>query len=220
MVSYADMITIMMAFFVVMYALSGKKDESTIRPVISALKQQFGPDWPFANLVPGRYRPRNPHLDKFKMQGKPEDAPGRGGGAAEPVMRRSRMFRPGEGLARGGCVFFDDFAVQLSDAQKLQIQRVATDIAGKPQKIEVRGHASRRPLPANSPYHDHWDLAYARCRAVMEYLVSLGIDPKRIRMAVAGIHEPGVAGEEDAPAGGASRVEIFMLNEFVNDPAK
>ena len=154
------------------------------------------------------------------MKGNSESAPGRGGTADDPRVRRTRMFRPGEGLVRGGCIFFDDYSVNLTPQQKKQLERVATDIAGKPQKIEIRGHASRRPLPADSPYHDHWDLAYARCRTVMEYLISLGIDPKRIRMSVAGNQEPGLPNQGDLPAGGTSRVEIFMLNEFVEDPAK
>jgi chemotaxis protein MotB len=216
MVSYADMITIMMAFFVVMYALSGKKDESSLRPVLSALKQQFGPRWPYANLLPGFFRPRNPHFDRLNRDGTPTGKAGRGAAADDPAARPARMFRPAEGLVRGGCIFFEDSSVALSRYQKLQLQRVVAELSGKPQKIEIRGHASRRPLPPDAPFRDHWDLAYARSRAALEYLVAQGIDPKRIRMAVAGSHEPPLPNEGDAPTSAVARVEIFLLNEFVD----
>src|SRR6478609_4541171 len=42
MVSYADMITIMMAFFVVMYAMAGAKDPKKLQPAIASLHKQFG----------------------------------------------------------------------------------------------------------------------------------------------------------------------------------
>lgn len=220
MVSYADMITIMMAFFVVMYALSGKKDESTLRPVLTALKQQFGPQWPFVHTTAGHNRDRSSRLDRSGLNDHSSRVPGQGGPLPEDHKNRvARVVRPGEGLVRGGRILFDDFGVTLNQQQKLQLQRVATDIAGKPQKIEIRGHASRQPLPVDSPYHDHWDLAYARCRSVMEYLESLNVDPRRIRLGVSGNQEPAVSPGSDPPAGGSSRVEIFILNEFIADPA-
>lgn len=220
MVSYADMITIMMAFFVVMYALGGRKDESAVRPVISSLKQQFGPDWPFANLVPGPYRPRTNRPDRFQVHGRMEETIGpRPGGGDYPSRTPTRISRPGDGLLRGGDIAFDEDRAALNDQQKLQLQNIATDIAGKPQKIEVRGHASRRPLPAGSIYRDAWDLAYARAREVADYLIEQGIDPHRIRIGVAGTNEPVVGPDAESTSRRNSRVEIHMLNEFMPAPA-
>lgn len=220
MVSYADMITIMMAFFVVMYALSGRKDESAARPVISSLKQQFGPEWPFSNLVPGAFRPRSKELARLKMNGRPDEAPGPGGGAEVYVARpQTRTQRPGDSVLRGGDILFDDDRVALSDQQKLRLKALAAEIAGKPQKIEVRGHAARRVPSGNSEYRDAWDVAYARAREIVDYLVGLGIDPHRIRIGVAGSNEPVVA-QDESERNANSRVEIHLLNEFLQNPAQ
>ena len=40
--SYADMITILMALFVVLYALAGKKDAAKEHAVFESLREQFG----------------------------------------------------------------------------------------------------------------------------------------------------------------------------------
>ena len=37
------------------------------------------------------------------------------------------------------------------DVQKANLKRIADAAAGKPQKIEVLGHATRRPLPPDCP---------------------------------------------------------------------
>jgi chemotaxis protein MotB len=220
MVSYADMITIMMAFFVVMYALSGRNDETAARPVISSLKQQFGPDWPFANLVPGPHRARSAQLDRLQMNARHDHVLGNGPGGDEYRSQPpARIARPGDGLWRGGDILFDDDRVALTDQQRLQLQRLATDIAGKPQKIEVRGHAARRVLPTGSEYHDAWDVAFARAREVVKYLIDLGIDAHRIRIGVAGSGEPLGAADGSPDRARHSRVEIHLLNEFVTNPA-
>ena len=62
MVSFADMITIMMSFFVIMFALAsnqaakGKKASANQQAAMDSLNYRFGPSWkPFASwgLMPG-----------------------------------------------------------------------------------------------------------------------------------------------------------------------
>jgi len=95
---------------------------------------------------------------------------------------------------------------------------IAEEIAGKPQKVQILGHASKRPMPADSPYHDHWDLAYARCRRTMEQLVAMGIDPKRIRMGVAGSNEPIYSGDSPELMKANSRVDVYLLDALADEP--
>ena len=89
-------------------------------------------------------------------------------------------------------------------------------MAGKPQKIEIRGHSSLRNDAGDEGLRDHWDIAYARCRATMEYLVAQGIPAPRIRLSVAGEHEPIPATGEPASFAQHARVEVFMLDEFTH----
>ena len=119
-------------------------------------------------------------------------------------------------MPAGAC--FSANAVALTKAQKKQLHTVAQSLAGKLQKIEIRGHTDRRPLAPHSPYRDHWDLAYARCRAVHDELVAQGIDPRRIRLGVAGQNEPCGTPGDPMTLGENSRVEVRLLSEWLLDP--
>jgi chemotaxis protein MotB len=99
------------------------------------------------------------------------------------------------------------------------LRRIAAELSGKPQRIEIRGHSSPRALPAGSPYRDDWDLAYERCRKVVEFLSAQGIDRHNLRISAAGSNEPLARGPGELPARGPARVEIYMLSEFVSDAA-
>jgi chemotaxis protein MotB len=142
---------------------------------------------------------------------------GHGGGETNVVLATTK---PGDSTMPGGRIYFEEFSAELSDSQKRGLEHVVGDLAGKQQKLEIRGHTSRRPLPKDAPYRDHFDLAYARCRAVQDFLVAHSIDSRRIRLAVSANNEP-----EDmtgAPAFGErnSRVEIRLLNEWLSERDK
>jgi chemotaxis protein MotB len=129
---------------------------------------------------------------------------------------RSETQRQGKQAAIGGVLYFADGATQLTKAHEKQVQHAVEEIAGKPQRIEVRGHTARRPLTASGPPRDNWDLAYARCRTTMDQLVKGGIDPRRIRLGVAADNEPLNGGEDALSLSQSARVEIFLLDEFVD----
>lgn len=212
--SYADMITILMAFFVVMYSMAGsQKDNAREEAVLKSLRDQFGPNWnKLSAMGPGPYVP-------FASKG--------GGNASKPMGKgeareshgdhaRVHTLRPGEQTVVGGAVYFADGESALTAAQRKQLEITASEVSGKPQRIEIRGHTSRGPLPKNSPYRDNWDLAYARCRTAMEELVKSGVDPERIRLGVAADNEPKTNTADGMIASQAARVEVFLLSELAS----
>jgi chemotaxis protein MotB len=252
MVSYADMITIMMAFFVVLYAstgASGSRDkggkagqqpkggkeasmgsqsgvskgdsakdatEERLQKVFDSLYYRFGPEWTLSNCWLGG--PAALHSsssaqedDQHRQTGRPSRVP-----KQNPMMLVAP--KPNDNVVAGGRVFFDEGAAALNDGQKIQLRALARELAGKMQKIEIRGHTCRRPLPRGSPFRDHWDLAYARCRAVYDLLVAEGIDPRRVRLGVAGENEPSDTDDDALQIKQNSRVEIHQLNEWVKEP--
>ena len=217
--SYADMITILMAFFVVMYSMAGNRDQAKEEAVLRSLREQFGPMLPsMAALGPGPYINRNSPLAKLAPVGKamksPKDKPGSSETPSSGQHAKVHTLRPGEQAAIGGIIQFAEGSAELSPEQKQQIEIAAAEVGGKPQKIEIRGHTSRRPVPHGAPFRDNWDLAYQRCRAVMQYLVEHGIDAKRIRLGVAADNEP-LASDDTLAINQSSRVEVTILNEPV-----
>ena len=273
MVSYADMLTIMLAFFIVLYAStganssgnkgekaghgaapskeargsqtgSGSKEgagpkgaealagrdgknqepdaegysarEARMQEVFKSLHARFGPEWTIANCwIGGPPELRSAATSRVKRGMGVRNTGTSTWGQVGDDSFRARAPRPGENVLVGGRIYFDEHSAALSEPSLRKLRTAAEELAGKTQRIEIRGHTTRRPLPAGAPPKDPWDLAYARCRAVQDYLVSQGIDPRRIRLGVAADNEP-LEGEGDLiPVKQNSRVEVHVLNEVV-----
>jgi chemotaxis protein MotB len=208
--SYADMITILMAFFVVMYSMAGNKDTVKEAAVLRSLRNNLGP---FKGVL-GHYVPQNSKFAELATTSRPidRDRP------HEPLSHSPPAHVPrvaaGQPLAKGGLIYFAQGATELSPDNREQLDLAVETLAGKPQRIEIRGHASNRPLPEGSPYLDHWDLAYGRSRQTMDYLVAHGIAAERIRLGVAPQASSSQSVSRPLLLVSDSWVEIYMLNEF------
>jgi chemotaxis protein MotB len=91
------------------------------------------------------------------------------------------------------------------------------EVRGLPNKVEIRGHATRRPVSPDGPPQDAWGLSYARCLATMKFLERQGIDPARIRLSQGGPFEPYSLGPAEKQRAYNSRVEVYMLSEYAED---
>jgi chemotaxis protein MotB len=220
-VTYGDMMSLLLTFFVMLVSMSEVTEQQRYQAMVDSLHRQFGYDLSFDQVMPGEEKPRNSILDFLATLGRARRTATMDGGdkVRAPVgdNPRVRNIRPGKQVAMGGTFYFDESEVELTEHNKRQLQIAAQELGGKTQKIEIRGHASHKPLAKNSPYGDRWDLAYARCRKVMQFLAQLGIDPVRFRIAVAANNEPLYLGSDRAKQTMNSRVEVVMMDEWVED---
>jgi chemotaxis protein MotB len=205
MVSYADMITIILAFFVIMYSLAPAKEEKD--KAMQSIAYRFGPQWRPWKVQPAPIKKPRTASPTIKPE---QDLDGPKAGPPNI---------PGKGLRAGlgGSVYFEEFATDLAPPQVARLQRIAGECAGKAQKIEVLGHASARPLPPGCPLRDHWDLAYARSHHVMDRLVALGLPRDRIRLGVAGATEPSRPHGSETWEQVNSRVDVYLLDVYVTE---
>jgi len=219
-VTFGDMMSLLLTFFVLLFSMSEVKQEQSTA-LIESLRRQFGSDRSTMSMMPGLAPPTNATLNKLPSLGRARRADTMKGGdkVSAPVgdFPRVLAIRPSRDAALGGVVYFPEGESQLTEEDRRILEAAVRTIGGKPQKIEVRGHTSSRPLPRKSTYRNHWDLGYARGVNVMEYLVRLGIDPKRIRVTSAADHEPIHTGYDELLRRRNSRVEILMTDELVAD---
>ncbi len=219
-VTFGDMMSLLLTFFIMLVSMSEIKQEEKFQAMVESMRRRFGYDRTLSSMIPGRSKPRNSKIARLATAGRAKRLDTlRGGDKIEaPVgdFPRVRIVRPGSQTTIGSVIFFAPDEVELGEAQKAELARTVAPMIGKPQIIEVRGHTTPRPPAPGSPYKDNWELAYARSRAVFQYLTEkLEIDPHRIRLSVAGPNEP-LSIEPDVEKQKLNaRVEVFMLDETI-----
>lgn len=212
-VAYADFVTAMMAFFMVMW-LVGQKPE-----VKAAIAGYFTD--PYAdskNRIGEMDRPPEP----TKMRGK-GDMQRHNNTLSEdpndPENKNPRLLalHGAEITAVGAVIFFEGHGATLDEDGIEKLDRLAPKLSGMPQKIEVRGHAAHGPSETAEEASDSWKLSYERCLAVMEHLKARGVEPNRMRLAQSGVFEPlTIQGDPEARARNG-RVEVVLMAELAED---
>ncbi len=115
--------------------------------------------------APGKSKPRNTMIADLATVGRAKRVDIMSGGdtvqAPAGEHPHVQLIRPGEKTNIGTVIFFHEGSVLLDQHSKIALQVAAESMAGKPQKIEIRGHTTHRPLPENSPYQNHLELGFA-----------------------------------------------------------
>lgn len=210
-VAYADFVTAMMAFFMVMW-LVGQK-EGVKEAVAGYFQDPYGEQEPAEGQAPSAPATAHGRGDGAKAK---KNSPSQDPHDAESRKPRVLTIHGPDRTAVGALIVFADDSSILDDEGRRQINRILPKLAGMPQKIEVRGHASRRGHKA-SDEQAAWQVSYQRCLTVMEYLQQQGIEPSRIRLTQAGVHEPFTIRNESDVQPRNSRVEVFLLAELAED---
>ncbi len=120
--------------------------------------------------------------------------------------------------AVGSVVFFDLGSDEISRSADAVITNLAEQLRGKPQKIEVRGHVSAEFAARTDGTDEAIMLGFRRAAAVRKLLVQReGLSPDRFRISSAGDSEPMSRTGRSSAIARNPRVEVFMLDETVED---
>jgi chemotaxis protein MotB len=223
-VAYADFVTAMMAFFLVMW-ITGQS-----RPVRQAVAKYFedplgmdqgsrstsfhGPDdsttiGPFES---GRGPARGLAMAELRALGRRNAV-----GVAARKPPREIIFRHlNRTNSLGTAVVFPDDSATLDDAAKSHLNDLIPLLLGKPNKIEIRVYAPRRAVAPGVAIIDSWQVGRERSLATMRFLIERGIDVERIRLSQEGELEPDTLYTEGGKPVPGSRVEVFALDEYVD----
>jgi hypothetical protein len=211
--SYADMITILMAFFVVMYSMAGEKSESPkAEAVMGSLRHWLGPKrehWPMTWLIQPRRVPT-----VFDV---PVTTP-RERGATENV--KATIPKPNASFPDGVTIYVPGTSFQMPESAPLdpetreELSRVVETVAGKLNLIEIRGQAKRHFHRKLGTSQQAADVVFQKCRLVMEYLIEQGVVPQRIQIRI--IRAEGNGDETKLAAKNQDiQIDVFMLNEVL-----
>lgn len=216
-VAYADFVTAMMAFFMVMWLTSQKP----------ATKEAIGSYFrdPWAKTRMNSNEARNPTLREVNAG---ETDPGKKFLGSNPMLEphdepesliskkpRITTVRSTERTAIGTVISFDEDSVELNEAGRKMLRDLLPRIVGLTYKIEIRGHATQREQYLAGETEDDWKDCYERSLAVLKYMRELGVEEQRLRLCQASAFEPLSISTQSGDAKKNVRVEVFMLNETV-----
>ncbi len=115
-------------------------------------------------------------------------------------------------------VLFDVGKADISGAGKQSLDTLASAILdlerGIPPDIpwilRVDGHTDNRPLTGAGQYKSNWELSAARAVAVVQYLVSKGVEPDRLAAAGFGEFQPIDQGTDEDSLARNRRIELKL----------
>lgn len=220
-VTFGDMMSLLLTFFIMLVSMSEIKEEDKYQAMVEAIQKQFGHLLTIESISPGDSRPRSSEFRIMSTMGRAKKKDTHRGGTPEkaPVgdEPRVRIIRPGSNTAIGTVLFFSNDGYELDADNKAALDRQISEMAGKPQKIEIRGHTSQQLALPGTPPAKAMDLSYRRCRSVMQYLIDQHqMPPERLRLSSAGAWEPMFLSGDIEKSKLNPRVEVFLLDETVD----
>ncbi len=209
MVTYGDMITLVLTFFVLLFSMSEiKKDK--ISKTMRAFQAQFG-------VLPKYKSTVQVFVESRRMTQTDANVLRRG-----PLGKhlQVQIIDPGKKMkiVIGGKALFRENDYRLTvEGKNLIREDVAPELRGFGNKVEVRGHAATAPYGAGSRFKDPWQLSYLRAREVMRFLVDeSGLEERRFRVVACGDTEPIKSNLDPEGREANRRVEVVMTEEFVS----
>ena len=216
LVSYADFITLLFAFFVVMYAIS-QVNESKYKVLSDALLQAFKPD------TGTPQRPSTEGAAPGETSGRGPAGEGNGGmeaiardliNALDPLVKggQVRVTESGLGVAVeiNSSVLFASAEAELQPVAQPVLRSVAQVLGPLPNDVQVEGHTDNAPIETVR-YPSNWELSSARASSVVRLFNDAGV--ASVRLVAVGYADTRNIAPNTTPQGRSQnrRVTIMVL---------
>lgn len=235
LVSYADFITLLFAFFVVMFA-SAQADKSRAKHVAESVRKAFEQS-SVAAVLGGTVDDRGQGNAQMKGAGGGRKeteraiAEAKASGTANELVNaletlskalateidrnevHLRMEKRGLIVSFAQTLLFDSGGADVFESSYPAIDKVSMAIRNLPNPIRLEGHTDSIPI-RNTRFHSNWELSAARSIAILELLSARG-GVERSRMSIGGYADVAPVESNETPEGRARnrRVDIVVLNE-------
>jgi chemotaxis protein MotB len=204
LVSYADFITLLFAFFATLYAIS-KVDAEKLSSVAASMQATFDRE---ATAKPVRPLTADEPPSSADVQEALSKAL-----ASELGTERLRLIvdRRGVTLSIPEAGAFGIGQDGLSDTAKDLVATVADTLRTFPNALRVEGHTDDVPIH-NIRFQSNWDLSASRASRVVEFLIARGFEPGRLSATGYGEFHPRVANTSAEARAANRRIDLVVLN--------
>jgi chemotaxis protein MotB len=210
-VTFADMMGLLLCFFIMLVAISEVKAEK-FRRTLESIKGAFGSAAAPSTNGPAKGNSLEEYISALaSWRGAPENM----GGAETARMRGSECLvkTVGEGLmiTFGAEAPFERGSAVLNNELKKELSDLAYHVKGYTNVIIVRGHCSSDEVDIAGT--DPWALGFARARAAADCLTGQGISQKRLIIESAGSAQPLDSNLTVGGQGANRRVEVIVARQ-------
>jgi chemotaxis protein MotB len=200
--SYADMVTLLLTFFVLLFSLSNievqkfKKYASVVRQGVGGERMGIIGEVPIAAVTAVADISYGLRWD-----------------VAQQGLDMLGVNISGNRITIGGKVAFDEDMSELNAAIAPQLRKIAQRLQGLRGRIEIRGHANRGEGRRRNL--DEMELSFRRAVAVRDFLVKNGgVDERRIRVTSESYYRPEAEGVSGMPPPENRKVDIVHTEEM------
>lgn len=227
MVSYADFITLLFAFFVVMYSLSSVNEgkykilsDSLVSAFRNVTINESGEQVVMPPIVPPVIHrsapPQSPEAEVRREQQVRQvrnmaDEIRR---VLEPLSRTGQVTvtegAHGISVEINASVLFASGEAALGPAATAPLRAVASVLAGADFPVKVEGHTDDTPINTFR-FPSNWELSSARASSVVRLFIDAGVDPATL--TAAGYSDQRPIGDNATPEGRARNRRVTILIE-------
>lgn len=228
LLTYADLITLLMVFFVVMYSLS-KVDQAKYVILAQSLRASIQKETAANSFVklstlpaPGEKAPNitASHIPASEASGDLLDLRETGKKLYEALQQAGLDAQVNVVLAERGLVvsfsdsvFFNRGRAELLPRARTVLDRIAPILSGLPNRVLIEGHTDDLPINT-AQFPSNWELSSARALAVVRYLTeSSHLPAARVGSVAYGEWRPKHANDSEAHRALNRRVDLVLLAE-------
>ncbi len=220
LLTYADMITLLMVLFVVMYAISNtdlRKFTAFAQSMAAAFNNDVFQGTQQTTISDGiQTSPTSGTFDQGSgvvatdyaaiSAGLKDFAISNGIGEQVDVERNTE----GIVIRIGGSILFESGRVVISQQSEKLLDKIVELIGPLPNNIRIEGHTDD-VQPDNWLYTDNWRLSSDRALAVLSAMEQRGIAQQRMSIAAYAQYKPLVPNTDDASRARNRRVDLVIL---------
>ncbi|MFL0808954.1 MAG: OmpA family protein [Agarilytica sp.] len=209
LVSYADFITLLFAFFVVMYSVS-HVNEQKYRQLSTTLESAFSSTSSERKVVDESVQIAEPVL--AEIEDIAEDIQESLGGVLSDDAISISGNEQWVDIELSAGLLFSSGEAELSNAAKKVLSPVAEILAPYENAVAIAGHTDDVPIN-NVAFASNWSLSSARAVSVVNFLAFAGVKPGRLSAVGYGEYRPVVANTDSDSRARNRRVVIRIAKE-------
>ncbi|OXT08783.1 chemotaxis protein MotB [Thermoanaerobacterium thermosaccharolyticum] len=217
LLTYSDMITLLMIFFIVLYTISTVNSQK-----FQQIAASLGKTFDGTNYVVGQYS-GNSILDSIKTTNN-TNTDNTIESQLDKLIKQNnlqnmvtyKVDERGFVISLNDTLLFDTGSADVKPDQKATLIKIGNILKAMPNYIRVEGYTDNVPIN-NSQFHSNWELSVIRATNVVEILVNdVKIDPAKISAVGYGEYRPIVPNDSDKNRQLNRRVDIVIMNSDYN----